>query len=167
MKQLTLVRHAKSDWNNKLSDHDRPLNKRGVKSAVEAGQYLVNKGFKVEKIYCSSAERAQATLAYIQQSFMPIIPFEIDKALYTFNVQALLQYIYNLDNKLNAVALVGHNPAMTELTNILSNTIVAENLPTCGIVELQLNITDWHHIDAVPANKVSLYTPKNKSQNIF
>ncbi|MCC6685100.1 MAG: histidine phosphatase family protein, partial [Bacteroidia bacterium] len=62
MKQLVLVRHAKSDWANpELKDFDRPLNERGKQNAPEMGKRLASKKWPVDLIVSSPAKRALKT----------------------------------------------------------------------------------------------------------
>ena len=68
-KQLLLVRHAKSDWDNpKLSDFDRPLNSRGEKNAPEMAKRLLKKGLIPQQIVSSPAVRAITTARYFKKS---------------------------------------------------------------------------------------------------
>ena len=59
MKYLGLLRHAKSDWSLGLEDHDRPLNKRGQRSAEAIGYWLARKGLSPDEILCSTSKRTR------------------------------------------------------------------------------------------------------------
>ena len=66
VKQLILVRHAKSDWGDaNISDHDRSLNERGLLNAPEMGKRLLKNGIRPQQILASSAIRAQETAKLI------------------------------------------------------------------------------------------------------
>ena len=66
MKHLTLIRHAKSDWEcPDLDDHDRPLNKRGLEAAPRMGNYLRKKGVRPDILLSSTATRAITTAGLI------------------------------------------------------------------------------------------------------
>ena len=63
-RRLILTRHAKSDWDDPmLDDHDRPLNKRGQRSAAELGEWLHSRGYEPDEVLCSTALRTRETWA--------------------------------------------------------------------------------------------------------
>ena len=62
MKSLLILRHAKSSWKHpELTDHDRPLNKRGKRDAPRMGEILRSEHLIPEAIISSTAARAHAT----------------------------------------------------------------------------------------------------------
>ena len=66
---LTLIRHAKSSWNDpSLTDLERPLNKRGIGDAPKVGAALAEAGLGFDRILCSDARRAQQTLSLDRKS---------------------------------------------------------------------------------------------------
>ena len=66
MKRLTLIRHAKSDWEYpELDDHDRPLNKRGLETAPKVGNYLMENDVNPDIMLSSTANRAITTAKLI------------------------------------------------------------------------------------------------------
>ena len=80
MKQVYILRHAKSSWDNKdLSDFDRPLSKRGEKDAKKMCSFIKNKNFFVDKVICSSAKRTKETFDLIADG----LNFPIEEASYT------------------------------------------------------------------------------------
>ena len=134
MKKILLTRHAKSCWlDNTLSDHDRPLNNRGVKSAAVFSKVMSKEFAKVEAVYVSSAKRAQQTALGLklerQRTF-------IEPSLYTFNVSDLSAFISFLYTDAQYIQLIGHNPAFTDFVNAYS-MVTLDNIPTCGMVVLQ------------------------------
>ena len=67
-KQLTLIRHAKSSWDNSsLTDYDRDLNERGRRDAVRTGAALHEREIKFDLVLCSSAIRARETLSLLRE----------------------------------------------------------------------------------------------------
>ena len=74
MKNLLIMRHAKSSWEfTDLSDHDRPLNTRGKRDAPRLGKVLLKERLVPQLIISSSAETANTannnteTIAYVNQ----------------------------------------------------------------------------------------------------
>ena len=144
---LTLVRHAKSSWNNTdLSDFERPLNSRGLKNAPEMGKRLVKAKFKVDLIISSPAVRALTTAEFIASelgyNFQRI---KQEDAIYEAGLNTLLHLISSLDNNINNVMLVGHNPGFTMLCNYLSDAEI-ENLPTCSIAQIKFDQSSWQSV---------------------
>ncbi|MGD9661465.1 MAG: histidine phosphatase family protein [Porticoccaceae bacterium] len=162
MKQLVLIRHAKSSWKDPaLSDLMRPLKKRGERDARDMAKRLNAQGLSVEKVFMSPALRVIQTLDTMatESGFGRDIS-EIAPDLYTFSYEAIMLYIKELCDTYSSVAVIGHNPAITDLVNFLALEEIA-NIPTCGIVVLNLNIEKWSKIRAGSA-AISYYDyPKN------
>ena len=148
MKTLTLVRHAKSSWkDNSLSDHDRPLNKRGERDAPIMGKRLAAAGIRPSLIITSTANRAATTAKIIaEQLSYPQEFLQRDKALYLASVDDMLDVLVAQDNGFNNIMLVAHNPGMTHLVSSLSRQSV--DMPTAAIAVFQLTITDWNQMRA-------------------
>jgi len=154
MKNLILIRHAKSSWDAPLEDKDRPLSKRGITDAhLMAGkvdEYLP-KSFVV---WSSTAKRAKNT-AYIfaENLSIPVENIEFKDDLYTFDAQALESAIKNCNNQFDNLILFGHNDAITNFVNIFGNHAV-DNVPTAGFVSLSFNESDWKQIRKGKIEKV-------------
>ena len=148
MKQLILIRHADSDQHIGLSDFERPLNLKGELSAELMGKKLLNNKLVFDRIFCSSAKRALSTAKIIGEAIgYPEQRFVISSSLYTFDDDALFRFIEELDDQLDSVVIVGHNPAMTLLLNDLTQASI-NNLPPCAAAQIELAINDW--IDIQP-----------------
>ena len=148
MKSLYLLRHAKSRWDNPgLSDIDRPLNPRGERDAPRMGKAL---GARLQPMmfHVSPAERAQSTFHKLQLHW-PGLTAEHGvtvAALYTFDYRSLMEWIAQQASDLSDLAIVGHNLALTDLTNYLVGYGTLANIPTAGWVELTLDLRDWADI---------------------
>ena len=114
MKEIFVLRHAKSSWDNvNLSDHDRPLADRGIKDAAKLCVFIKNKGHNLDKVLCSTAKRAKETFDLIADGFN----FEIDKTTYTDklyfgDITDIIKDLRELDESLNNILIVGHNPTL-------------------------------------------------------
>lgn len=143
MKTLILMRHAKSSWDLSVADQDRPLQQRGITDA-----YLVAKEFSVMKLnidacYSSPANRALHTAMIALKTLdFPLEKFQVSKELYDFSGHSVMEFVKNLDNKLNTVLIFGHNHAFTEIVNLWGSKAI-ENLPTAGLVELIFETDNW------------------------
>jgi len=158
MKKILFTRHAKSSWSDlSLSDHDRPLNKRGVKSALLLNKTMKSEFDKVQEVYVSSAKRAQQTAFELNLDRAKI---SIHKGLYTFSCSELEHFIYAIQSNAQYIQLIGHNPAFTEFVNKHS-AINIENVPTCGMVVLQWdNANHWSDVKREKARLLLFDVPK-------
>ena len=67
-----------------------------------------------------------------------------------------------LDDDCAEAMLVGHNPAITDFANLLANAGI-ENIPTCGLVKMTLDIDDWSDIEPGSATLVEFDYPKKQT----
>ncbi|KAB5485656.1 MULTISPECIES: SixA phosphatase family protein [Flagellimonas] len=146
MKQLILMRHAKSSWDYEVSDKDRPLLQRGINDA-----HLVSKTFKahapkLDFIYSSPAIRALHTsMIFVRNFDYDLAHFRVDKSLYDFSGDSVQRFVEQLDNGLETVALFGHNYAFTSLANAWGDQYI-DNVPTAGLVHITFGVDDWSKI---------------------
>ena len=144
MKQLILVRHAKSDWGNPgLDDIDRPLNERGKKDAPAMAKRLLEKGVKIELIVSSPAKRAAKTARCFAEEYgikkqdIVYLP-----ELYLASPAVFMKVISGLDTKADSIAVFSHNEGVTDFANQLTNTRI-DNIPTCGVFAVKANCKEW------------------------
>ncbi|MEM9057810.1 MAG: histidine phosphatase family protein, partial [Pseudomonadota bacterium] len=66
MKTLCILRHAKSSWSDPdVSDHDRELNRRGLRDAPRIGRELAAHGIAPDAVFSSTATRARHTAGLV------------------------------------------------------------------------------------------------------
>ena len=161
MKRLTLVRHAKSSWKDpELSDFDRPLNKRGKHDAPLTGKRLAARGLRPEFIVSSPARRARRTAKLIARELeLPDDRLILETEIYDAEAEVLLKVVRALDERWEHVLLVGHNPGLTELGNLLADCGI-ENIPTCGVLCLDFDTGDWKSLGPRSGTLVFYDTPK-------
>jgi phosphohistidine phosphatase len=115
MKLLYLLRHAKSSWDDPdLDDFDRPLNKRGRKSARAMAAYFKQTVIQPDSILCSPAKRTRETLKYLTPVLGPALA-HLDRRVYEASYQTLLHCLAELPPEAGSVLLVGHNPGLERL----------------------------------------------------
>lgn len=156
MIQLVLVRHAKSDWGNPaLSDHDRPLNERGMRDAPRMASRLAASGIRPDIIRSSSAVRARTTA----EAFGAVLGVAVDIApeLYASSPRTLLSRA--ADSGATTVMLVAHDPGMSELAEELSGGGI-DHMPTCAVATFTWETDDWHVATSVPPESWTLDTPR-------
>lgn len=138
--KLWLIRHAKSDWSTAAQrDFDRRLNPRGERDGPRIAAWLAEQGHAATWIWCSDALRAQATARFVSQGFAVAGPVQVDEhRLYEASPERLLEVIRETPSDHVDVALVAHNPGLTQLTNLLGSHRVTDNLPTFGIARFEV-----------------------------
>jgi phosphohistidine phosphatase len=154
MKTLHLLRHAKSDWSDAaLADHDRPLNRRGKQARRVIAEHV--EGWKVDLVVCSTARRARLTAKPVIEALG--CPVRYDDALYAATAGGLLAVVREFSDRDEAVMLVGHNPSMEELTEVLCGS--SPEYPTAALGTVALAIEHWREISAGCGTLAAFATP--------
>ena len=146
MKNLILIRHAKSSWDFLCQDFDRALEQRGNDDAhlvaTDFKNYLPNHFV----IHSSPAKRARETAKIFAKTLLyPQESIVFNDNLYTFDENKLEKVIKSIRNNFDTVILFGHNDAITNFVNKFGD-IYIENVPTSGLVWLQFNTDSWETI---------------------
>jgi phosphohistidine phosphatase len=145
VKTLLLLRHAKSSWDDaSLSDFDRPLNERGLKSAPFIGQVLVENDLRPDAILSSPAQRAKQTALLVRESGDLTAEPEFNDKIYEASPAQLLEVVAEVPPGVKMLLLVGHNPGMEGLLKLLTGE--KRSIPTAGLIKVFLNINDWSEI---------------------
>lgn len=148
MRQLALLRHAKSSWNDPgLSDRERPLNQRGKRDAPQMGARLTARKLRPSLILTSPATRALATAREVARAFSyPLEFLQHEDALYLASPGTILEVIGAQDDRFQSLMVVGHNPGLTDISNALLPALDLANLPTAGVVTLRSSATKWANL---------------------
>ncbi|MDX5348907.1 MAG: histidine phosphatase family protein [Hymenobacteraceae bacterium] len=162
MKTLYLLRHAKSSWKfDELSDHDRPLNKRGRNDAALMGEELASRDANPDLILSSPAVRAITTATLVAKELdYDVDKIEVDERIYRAEKHELVELLQSMPDYVQSLMLVGHNDAITDLANSLSPEQVA-SIPTSGVVCLTFNSDSWLNISKEVATFHFFDFPKN------
>ncbi len=147
MKQLYLVRHAKSDWGDEsLRDIDRPLADRGYKAAYEMSDCLIKKQRAPDIFISSDATRALSTaMIFARAADHATNEIVVLPQVYESTAKTLLDVIHQIDDKNNSAAIFCHNPGVTNLANELGD-LFFENLPTCALVAFEFDVKSWKDV---------------------
>ena len=161
MKKLYLVRHAKSDWTYEgLPDIDRPLNERGYRDAHAMSKLMHKKQHLPDAIVSSSAIRAINTaLIFARNLQFQENKLMINESLYESTAENFITQISGIHNQYKSLYIFAHNPTITEVAGILTNTPI-EHLPTCGIVCIEFKSDSWKATDTAELHWIE--TPKNR-----
>ncbi len=145
MKSLLVLRHAKSSWENaELSDFERPLNKRGLEAAQLIGQEMFRLSLNIDAVLSSPAKRAKQTAILVKESCEIKREIQFEDGIYEASVMKLLHIISGIDDKFDAILLVGHNPGLEELIRVLTEKI--QVMPTATLAKIDLEIESWANI---------------------
>lgn len=161
MKTLLLMRHAKSSWkDDKLSDHERPLKNRGIKEAKRIAKEIKKNNLIPDLILSSTAIRAKQTAEIIIEKLDIQGPVKYSDELYMAEPQDFVNVLNTVSNDHDIVMIVGHNPGLEALMQILDGEI--ESLPTGGLGHLVLVIDKWKDLSLdTMGEMVSFWKPKD------
>ena len=154
MKNLVLVRHAKSNWDMPLKDIDRPLDQRGLQDAHLVSSNIQKHVPKKYIIWSSPAKRASDTAVIFAQNMLyPIENIVYKEELYTFDEKQLEHIGKSCANSFDSVILFGHNAAITNFVNKFGDVFI-DNVPTSGFVSLEFDTDYWDKINKGKTKKI-------------
>lgn len=161
LRELMLLRHAKSDWKkDNQADINRPLSDKGKKNAAKLGKWLKEKNFFPDLILVSPALRAQQTLKRIcNECSASAITVE---NLYLADIVQLQQVLADAPQA-ERIMIIGHNPGLEDLYNLLISETEPTHVqlfPTCAMAHFIMP-NDWKNIDAGDGKLQQFITPKD------
>src|SRR2546425_2975919 len=160
MKSVLVLRHAKSSWKQPdLADHDRPLNKRGKRDAPLMGRLLKKEDLVPEIIISSTAKRARSTAEAVANASGYKGEIVFDKSLYAAGTDAYLSVMHDLSNEYARVLIIGHNPSLEELLEMLTGEI--HLMPSCSLAHVKLRVDKWSEIDNKIKGKADIWRPRD------
>ena len=159
MKQLYIIRHAKSSWKDlSVDDFNRGLNKRGKKDAPFMGLKLKDKNILPDIIISSPAQRAKLTAQTIAREVGYTKQIQFDRNIYESTISYINKLLKSIKDENDIVFLFGHNPTLNMLVEDYIDFY--DNIPTCGIVKIEFNCNSWKDINPSNANFISFDYPK-------
>lgn len=155
VKTLILMRHAKSDWHDTtLSDHDRPLNRRGIRDAPVMGRWLAEVGDVPGLVLCSSAVRTRQTAAAMWEVWNVEPVQNTVEDLYLSPPSTIVDTIAHFAGDHDAgdhdagdhdaVMVIAHNPGISQLVSLLSGESI--EMATAAIAVFELRIHRWRDL---------------------
>jgi len=165
MRHVYLLRHAKSSWKQRgLSDHDRPLTRRGRGAATAIARHLREQGIEPELVLCSTARRARETLERIE----PVLgrAAQEEPELYGASAGALLERLRLVPDAVGSVLLIGHNPGLQQLAVVLAQPTpelreLEAKYPTAALAILAFDRPNWSELDQGTTELVSFVRPRD------
>jgi phosphohistidine phosphatase len=143
MKTLLLVRHANALHKSTEGDFERQLSPTGLKEALLMANKVKEAGHVPQLIISSEAARAKAT-AIIFADTLGLPAPQTQMAIYDGNEKKLLNIINKFPDETDNIALVGHNPDISNLLFLLTGKHV--DVPTCTVALLSFEFDEWEAI---------------------
>jgi len=158
MKQLLLIRHAKSSWEDtSLPDLDRPLNKRGKKEASSLGKLLKEKQIIPQLLVSSPAKRAKKTAIKIARELdYKKRNIQTSDYIYSERIPDIIHFIHSIPKTQNKVFIVGHSPCLLLLANHLVGS-QCNHLKTCGFILIEFKIKSWTEVAENTGKIITLF----------
>jgi phosphohistidine phosphatase len=160
VKRLTLMRHANAQWKDpQISDFDRPLNRRGISEAEAMSRRLMELKLIPTIVLASSARRAQQTADIVARE-LGVTPrnARTDESLYLAAAEDILRVIQMTGPRIPHLMIVGHNPGMSELANLLAPTAHLA-LGTAAMCSLSFDTRSWSDVKAGNLREVRSEAP--------
>jgi phosphohistidine phosphatase len=167
--RLTLIRHANAEWKDaSIADFDRPLNKRGLGEADALGKILLENELVPELMLMSTARRTQQTAEILAKVLsLPARRVKPVEPLYLARNEVILTLAQTTGPNVKHLAIVGHNPGISELAGSLAGEGAAiTELSTGAACTLTFNARSWAQI-ASPAERAVQHTPPAKLLDLF
>jgi phosphohistidine phosphatase len=167
VKHLYLLRHAKSDWDTPVPDHDRPLSTRGHRAGDLIAAYLRAESIRPELILCSSSERTRATLAHLLPALGDGTTILVERDLYGAGSSALLARLRDVDDAFRSVMVIAHNPGTEELASSLvgsgddaARARMKSKYPTAGLASFEVD-REWRDLAPARARLTAFVVPRD------
>jgi phosphohistidine phosphatase len=162
VKRLIVVRHAKAEKSApRGGDFERPLAARGEEDAATMGQRLARGRIHPDAIVASPAARTLATARIIARELdFPWKEIRAEEGIYNAEAATLLDLVRGFDDRAEKVLLVGHNPGVSELAQLLVRNF-EQALPTAAVVTVDLPTDTWAGVKRGSGSLRSYDYPKN------
>jgi len=168
MKTLTLLRHAKSGWDDPIArDFDRPLNPKGQRAAAMMGRHMRSLGLAFDRVVASPAVRVTETLEQVASGYGGDLAPCWDQRIYLASAATLLDVVRELPDGAQSALLVGHNPGLEELILLLVPDTrglrdeVEIKFPTASLAELRFDTERWADVKPASADLVRFVRPRD------
>ncbi|MCW5249502.1 SixA phosphatase family protein [Streptomyces sp. SHP 1-2] len=166
-RRIVLFRHAKADW-PQVSDHERPLADRGRTDAAEAGRRLTDTGIPFDQVLCSTALRTRETWKLAVQEFPQRPRTVYEERVYEASPGELIAVLNETPDDLRNVLVIGHNPGVEGLAEILAGEAEAEargrmsrrGFPTAAFAVLSFT-GSWKDVEPGVASLVDYWAPSD------
>jgi len=141
-RRLIIMRHAKSAWNTgAIGDHDRPLNRRGLRDAPHLGKVIATRGYTPTTVISSDATRTRETWDGLMEAMPDALTPRFTRRLYLAGISAVRAELEALEDDVDSALLLGHNPGFSLAVGWLSGEDV--ELKTAFAAVLECESPSW------------------------
>lgn len=162
---LIILRHAKSDWSTGLADHERPLNARGRRDAVAAGEALAEIG-TIDRVLSSTSARTRETWARAMRGGAEAREVEFHDALYLSSPATMLGLLQELPDAVGSAMILAHFPGVLQAVETFAVrdghpgwVSIDEKYPTSGLAVLEFE-GSWSELAPGAARLVDWRIPR-------
>ena len=156
MKNLYLLRHAKSSWDDfALKDFDRPLSTRGIQDADLMGNFFKSKRKGLDLVVSSPSKRTKETLDHFFNKTTQNIIF--DETIYHSSEQNIYSVLKYVEEDIKSLMIVGHNPSMHEFSESFSGQFI-EKFSTCGLASFEFD-DEWANVSEDSGSLIEFKIP--------
>lgn len=164
--RLIVMRHAKSSWKNPEPDHERPLNKRGTRDGLAAGQWLAENVGEIDHVLCSTAVRTRLTWERIRAGGASAGDVSFHDEMYESPVPGFRHLITSLPESTSTALFLGHWPGVEDLVRTLAQrdghpgwADMDRKFPTSAIALLEIP-TPWAELESGGARLSGYIVPR-------
>lgn len=158
MKTLLIMRHAKSDWNADYgSDHERPLNGRGERSARLMGRLLSGMDLHPQHIVSSTAVRARNTASLASETGVWGSSMVLDPDLYGTDAESVISIAASAPD-VERLMLVGHQPTWSMVVHRLTGE--RADIKTASVAVIEVMADQWSELPDVSGVLTGLHHPR-------
>lgn len=170
MKTLTVLRHAKSSWDDAVArDFDRPLNARGQRAAGTVGRHMRAEGLSFDHVVASPAARVVETVEQVELGYGSALAPAWDRRIYLASASTLLDVVHELPAGADSALLIGHNPGLEDLILMLVpdraedllRDSVEEKFPTAALAVVTFDASEWDMIRSHTGTLVRFVRPRD------
>jgi len=168
MRRLILLRHSKAVPHTGRDDFGRALTGGGREDADRTGQFLARKNLIPDLVVYSSAERTRQTAKIVGESWGRHVNSVAEDALYEATRDTIFARIQNLPDEASAVMIVGHNPGIAEIANLLAGggadddrLRMAAKFPTSGFAVIDFAVESWADVEPRKGRLERFVTPSD------
>lgn len=142
MRRIIFLRHGEAEAQGPDGDKSRRLTKAGQGAALRLGQELRARGLSPDLILSSDAVRTVETMeAVIRGGGFIGVPFKKISLLYLAEPEAILDRLYEVEDSVTTLLLIGHNPGWSEAATQLTGIPVGLDTAQAAWLEKKLDAT--------------------------
>lgn len=144
MKRIFILRHGKADRTHFDKDYNRVLKNRGIDDSNRIGDFLRKRGGMIDQMIASSALRAKQTADLVHAKLQGHTVLKYDDRLYDSGVAGMFEILQELDDAIETVLFVGHNPTLENfVSELVSDGTLHIKLTTCGLALVTSEFSEW------------------------